>query len=301
MGARCPPALVALPNCWPRRRSRRPCCPTRSVAGCTGRRWPPPRTWHRRLRRPCSTGSGSTHSRPPRPPDHRHQPDEAAEVALAGAAAFLHGPRRSRWWGWPPGRSGWARELQRRSDGRAGGGLEARRWPVGRPDDRPVGREPLDLGGLLEATVGGIGRGRPWCRGRRKEPARAGGTGQFPTGSPPLVSPSTGPTRHAVHWKPRPVESKGHPGRQVDRGHRRPGERRGVENDQVAGVSGGVIDDGQDPALVLGPPVDRPDEHRFPGEAVRARVEAVDWSRTRSYWMRPGWLGSSGWSPRRTQ
>ena len=44
-----------------------------------------------------------------------------------------------------------------------------------------------------------------------------------------------------------------------------PGERRGVEDHHVAGVAGGVVDHGQHPALVVGPPVGVAHEDRLAG------------------------------------
>src|ERR1039458_5906234 len=74
---------------------------------------------------------------------------------------------------------------------------------------------------------------------------------------------------------PRAVEPEGDPGRQVHGGHGRPTEGGGVEDDEIAGASGGVEDHAQDPALSLVVPVRGPHENRFAGLSVLPGVEAL--------------------------
>ena len=161
-------------------------------------------------------------------------------------------------------------------------------------------------GGPSRTPVGLAGRGAPRRSGRRR-PGRAGGarmwgrrlarvgvslarrsvrrraasvrpsrgTRQFPMARPAIWwHPRTACGRSRVGGHPRAVEPERHPGRQMHGGHRGPGERGGVEDDQVAGVAGGVVDDAEHPPLVL-----RPDR-RPPARTPARRPSGVARGRT---------------------
>ena len=181
-------------------------------------------------RRPCSIRSGSSRSPARRrravPPPARWPPGGAARRVAADASS----PVRARVWTGP--RPGRPRMGPGNSGSRPGRGDPAGRGPRGRPvepsEERPVGRDPLGVGG----SEGGTGIGLGACD-RRERPAGRWSCGvlrrrnSFPRPGPNLVSHLVGgagfiePVGH-----PRSVESERDPGGQVDRGHRWTGERR---------------------------------------------------------------------------
>ena len=71
---------------------------------------------------------------------------------------------------------------------------------------------------------------------------------------------------------PAPVESERHPLGERHRGHRRGAEVAGVEDHEVAAVAAGVVDVGQDVAVVLAGAVGGGNEHAFPGRTPGAEA-----------------------------
>ena len=97
-----------------------------------------------------------------------------------------------------------------------------------------------------------------------------------------------------VRRHPRAVEPERHPGRQVDRRHRRAGERGGVEDDQVAGAPGGVEDHARTQPSSSPSPSAGPDEDRLSRGPVSPGSKRTDSSRARSYLTSPSKAGRSG-------